>query len=72
MSQRVSEVVSLRENSTEKAQGLNMNLNTLKARTNKAGYTATPVACGWAGAVLRRLIEHLGRSSKLKMLENAE
>ena len=20
-------------------------------KTNKAGYTATPVACGWAGAV---------------------
>ena len=20
--------------------------------TNKAGYTATPVACGWAGAVI--------------------
>ena len=26
---------------------------------NKAGYTATPVACGWAGAVLRS-ISNLG------------
>ena len=22
---------------------------------NKAGYTATPVACGWAGAVLEKV-----------------
>ena len=31
----------------------------------KAGYTATPVACGWAGAVFE-LLEHLSRSSKAK------
>ena len=23
-----------------------------KRRKNKAGYTATPVACGWAGAII--------------------
>ena len=23
-----------------------------KVQKNKAGYTATPVACGWAGAIL--------------------
>ena len=39
---------------------------------NKAGNTATPVACGWAGAVLKRSTEHLGRSSRLKKLKNAE
>ena len=32
---------------------------------NKAGYTATPVACGWAGLYLRSL-HHLGRSSEAK------
>ena len=32
---------------------------------NKAGYTATLVACGWAGAVFE-LLEHLGRSSEAK------
>ena len=26
----------------------------LLAYNNKAGYTATPVACGWAGAVMRK------------------
>ena len=34
-------------------------------RRNKAGYTATPVACGWAGLYLRSL-DHLGRSSEVK------
>ena len=30
--------------------------STFEARRNKAGYTATPVACGWAGAVLEKVI----------------
>ena len=34
---------------------------------NKAGYTATLVACGWAGAVLEKV-----RSSELTTLKNAE
>ena len=41
------------------------------AKTNKAGYTATPVACGLAG-VLFNIREHLGRSSKVRNLINAE
>ena len=36
---------------------------------NKAGYTASPVACGWAGAVFG-LLEHLGRSSEAKGRKN--
>ena len=40
----------------------------LNESSNKAGYTATPVACGWAGAV----VEHLDRGSELKKLINAE
>ena len=36
---------------------------------NKAGYTATPVACGWAGAVFE-LLKHLGRSSDAKDRKN--
>ena len=32
---------------------------------NKAENTATPVACGWAGAMLRSL-DHLGWSSEAK------
>ena len=27
---------------------------------NKAGYTATPVACGWAGAVLEKVTRAFG------------
>ena len=38
-------------------------------QSNKAGYTATPVACGWAGADLRSL-DHLGRSSEAKDRKN--
>ena len=34
--------------------------NKEREKQNKAGYTATPVACGWAGAVFG----HLGRSSE--------
>ena len=37
--------------------------------SNKAGYTATPVACGWAGAVFE-LLEHLRRSSEAKDRKN--
>ena len=36
---------------------------------NKTGYTATPVACGWAGAVFE-LLQHLGRSSEAKDCKN--
>ena len=28
---------------------------------NKAGYTATPVACGWAGTVLEKLTKAFGQ-----------
>ena len=31
---------------------------------NKAGYTTTPVACGWAGVVFE--VSHLGRSGEVK------
>ena len=34
----------------------------------KVGDTATPVVCGWAGAVMKRLLGHLGRSGELKKL----
>ena len=37
---------------------------------NKTGYTTTPVACGWAGAVIEGL-GHMRRSSERKKLENA-
>ena len=30
-------------------------------RKNKAGYTATPVACGWAGAVLEKVTRAIGQ-----------
>ena len=36
---------------------------------NKAGYTATPVACGRAGAVFHSQ-EHLGKSSRAKDRKN--
>ena len=39
---------------------------------NKAGYAATLVACGWAGAVLEKVTGHLGRGCMLKELKNAE
>ena len=39
--------------------------DTLRRHNNKAGYMATPVACGWAGAVFE-LPECLGRSSEAK------
>ena len=36
-----------------------------KKKKNKAGYTATEVACGWAGAILRSP-DHFGKSSEVK------
>ena len=39
--------------------------NTLKFIFS-AGYTTTEVACGWAGAVVKKLTKHLGRSGKAK------
>ena len=36
---------------------------------NKAGYTATSVACGWAGAVIESP-EHLGKSGEAKDRKN--
>ena len=30
-------------------------------RKNKVGYTATPVACWWAGAVLEKVIRAFGQ-----------
>ena len=38
---------------------------------NKAGYMVNPVACGRAGRDSDRK-DHLGRSSELKKLKNAE
>ena len=40
-----------------------------KGEKNKAGYTATSVACGWAGAVFE-LLKHLARSSEAKDRKN--
>ena len=37
----------------------------------RAGYTATPVACGWAGSIFRSL-DHLGRSSVAKNHKNSK
>ena len=37
----------------------------MSATKNKTGYTATPVACGWAGAVIE-VTDYLGRSSDAK------
>ena len=36
---------------------------------NKAGYTATLVACGWAGAVFE-LLKHLGKCSEANDRKN--
>ena len=33
----------------------------MKRRRNKAGYTVTPVACGWAGAVLEKATRAYGQ-----------
>merc|ERR1719312_385372 len=37
---------------------------------NKAGYTATEVACGWAGAVFEGSPYYLGRSSEVKEIKS--
>ena len=42
------------------------------SKINKAGYTATPVACRGAGAVLEKVTGAFGGSSKLKKLKNAK
>ena len=39
------------------------------SKQNKAGYTASPVACGWAGAVFE-LLKHLGKCSEAKDRKN--
>ena len=47
-----------------------MFFNKINTLINKAGYTATPVACGWAGAVLEKVTRPFGQ--ELKKLKNAE
>ena len=44
------------------------------ARTllNKAGYTATLVVCGWAGAVLEKVTRALWQEQQAKKLKNAK
>ena len=38
----------------------------------KAGYTATPVACGWAGAVLEEVTRAFGQKQFVRKLKDAE
>ena len=38
---------------------------------NKAGYTATKIACGWAGAVKTGQCKHLDKSSNAKDAKKA-
>ena len=38
-----------------------MELLTVKLRKNKDGYTATLVACGWAGAVMKLTNQAVGQ-----------
>ena len=38
-------------------------------KKNKAGYTTTLVACGWAGAVFE-LLKHLGKCNEAKDCKN--
>ena len=45
------------------------NATTANGKENKAGYTASLVACGWAGAVFE-LLKHLARSSEAKDRKN--
>ena len=42
---------------------------TNKKKQNKAGYTATEVARGWAGAILRSP-DHFGKSSEAKEIKS--
>ena len=39
---------------------------------NKAGYTATLVACGWAGAVLEKVTRASGQEPYAQSSKNAE
>ena len=39
----------------------NPGTNVVGIEKNKAGYTATPVACGWAGAVLEKVTRAFGQ-----------
>ena len=38
----------------------------VELKKNKAGYTATELACGWAGGILNKAAEAFGRSSNAK------
>ena len=44
----------------------------VRGEKNKAGYTATLVACKWAVAVLEKVTRASGQSSVLKKHKNAE
>ena len=44
-------------------------MSRFKAKPNKAGYTATLVACGWAGAVFE-FLERFGECSEAKDHKN--
>ena len=47
--------------------------NALQGRkSNKAGYMATLVACGWAGAVLEKVTRASGQEPYTKKLKNAK
>ena len=46
-----------------------MYLSRPKTTLNKAGYMATLVACGWAGAVFE-LLKHLGKCIEAKDRKN--
>ena len=41
-------------------------------KRKKAGYTATPVACGWAGAVLEEVTRAFGQKQFVRKLKDAE
>ena len=44
----------------------------INANDNKAGYTATLVACGWAGAVLEKVIRVSGQEPYAQKAKNAK
>ena len=44
----------------------------VRGEKNKAGYTATLVACGWAVAVLEKVTRAFGEECKLEKLKNAK
>ena len=39
----------------------NSRVQVTRGRIKKAGYSATPVACGWAGAVLEKVTRAFGQ-----------